>query len=75
MEIQVTRKYVCRLCNYIYNEASGDKKGGISPGTKFEDLPSGWKCPVCSAEKDNFYLKYELPIAGEVKKQRLQKDN
>lgn len=68
MKTQEMRKYVCRLCNYIYNEASGDNKGGIPPGTKFEYLPDDWKCPVCGAGKDNFYLKYELPPAGKGKK-------
>jgi rubredoxin len=41
-------------CGYIYNEKKGDRKGGISPGTKFEDLPDDWKCPVCGAGKKFF---------------------
>ena len=52
-------KYVCQLCNYIYNEAFGD---GIVPcNTPFENLPDDWKCPVCGAGKDKFYLKFEMP--------------
>lgn len=61
MKTQGFKKYVCRLCNYVYDEASGDQKGGISPGTKFEDLPDTWKCPVCQATKDKFYQKFEFP--------------
>lgn len=41
-------------CGYIYNESKGDKKGKIPPGTKFEDLPDDWKCPVCGAGKKFF---------------------
>lgn len=27
---------------------------GIAPGTKFEDLPDDWVCPVCGAPKSQF---------------------
>ena len=27
---------------------------GIEPGTKFEDLPSDFECPLCGVDKDNF---------------------
>jgi len=27
---------------------------GIAPGTKFEDIPEDWVCPICGASKDNF---------------------
>jgi rubrerythrin len=27
---------------------------GIAPGTKWEDLPAGWKCPLCGASKSEF---------------------
>jgi rubredoxin len=41
-------------CNYIYDPAIGDPTQGIEPGTKFEDLPSNWRCPVCNKGKDHF---------------------
>lgn len=41
-------------CGYIYNEKKGDRKGKISPGTKFEDLPDDWACPLCGASKQMF---------------------
>ncbi|HBI48070.1 MAG TPA: High molecular weight rubredoxin, partial [Smithella sp.] len=25
-----------------------------APGTKFEDLPDSWTCPVCGADKSKF---------------------
>lgn len=46
--------YKCLICGYRYNPAEGDEKGGIEPGTKFEDLPDDWVCPVCGATKDMF---------------------
>ncbi len=41
-------------CGYIYNEAKGDRKGKIPPGTKFDDLPEDWTCPLCGAGKHMF---------------------
>ena len=32
-------KYECELCGYVYDLERGDKKGGIEPGTAFENLP------------------------------------
>lgn len=47
-------KYECQVCGYIYDPDKGDPDGGIKPGTSFDDLPDGWKCPVCGAAKDQF---------------------
>ncbi|NQU34983.1 MAG: rubredoxin [Bacteroidetes bacterium] len=47
-------KYQCMVCDYIYDPAEGDPDGGIAPGTPFEDIPDGWVCPVCGAEKSDF---------------------
>lgn len=47
-------KYQCSVCGYIYDPEKGDPDGGIKPGTKFEDLPDDWTCPVCGASKDQF---------------------
>ena len=35
-------EYQCPYCPYVYNEEEGDPYNGISPGSKFEDLPIGW---------------------------------
>ncbi len=47
-------KYVCEICGYEYDEAVGDPDNGIPAGTKFEDLPDDWSCPLCGVEKSNF---------------------
>ena len=47
-------KYVCEICGYEYDEAAGDPDNGIAPGTKFEDLPEDWCCPLCGVDKSNF---------------------
>jgi flavin reductase (DIM6/NTAB) family NADH-FMN oxidoreductase RutF/rubredoxin len=45
---------VCTVCGYVYEPEKGDPDAGIEPGTKFEDLPDDWTCPVCGAAKDDF---------------------
>ena len=47
-------KYVCNLCGYVYDEAAGDSDNGIAPGTKWEDVPADWVCPLCGAGKEEF---------------------
>ena len=47
-------KWTCAVCGYVYDEAVGDPDSGIAPGTKFEDLPDDWVCPVCGVSKDQF---------------------
>jgi rubredoxin len=49
-------KYVCTVCGYVYDPQQGDPDNGIDPGTKFEDVPDDWDCPVCGASKDDFEL-------------------
>ena len=48
------KKYVCELCGYVYDEELGLPEAGIAPGTKFEDLPEDFECPLCGASKDQF---------------------
>lgn len=48
------KKYVCSLCGYTYDEAAGDASCGIEPGTKWEDVPEDFACPLCGAGKDVF---------------------
>lgn len=48
------KKYVCDVCGYMYDPEVGDTDNDIPAGTKFEDLPDDWTCPVCGAGKDDF---------------------
>ena len=47
-------KYVCDVCGWEYDEALGDPDNGIAPGTKWEDLPDDFVCPLCGVGKDEF---------------------
>ncbi len=48
------QKWICQVCDHIYDPAEGDPDSGIPPGTPFEALPDDWACPVCGAEKSDF---------------------
>ena len=47
-------KYVCDICGWVYDEELGAEEHGIAPGTKFEDLPEDFECPLCGVGKDQF---------------------
>lgn len=50
------KKYRCRYCSHIYDEALGDPDSGIKPGTRFADIPDDWICPECGAAKSDYEL-------------------
>jgi rubredoxin len=47
-------KYVCTVCNYVYDPQAGDPDSGIAPETSFDALPSDWVCPLCGVGKELF---------------------
>ena len=57
-------KWICTVCNYIYDPEKGDPTRGVNPGTEFEDLPEGWACPLCGVGKDMFEKVDEEPEAN-----------
>ncbi len=46
--------YVCGACGWEYDPEVGDPDNGIAPGTKFEDLPDDFECPLCGMGKAVF---------------------
>lgn len=54
VEEETVMKYVCNICGWVYDEAEGLPDEGIAPGTKFEDLPEDFVCPLCGVGKDDF---------------------
>jgi len=49
-------KYICSYCNiYVYDEEEGDPKTKLDRGTKLDEIPDSWLCPVCGMPKE--YLK------------------
>ena len=48
------KKFVCSVCGYIYDEEQGAPDNGVAPGTKWEDVPDDFVCPLCGVGKDMF---------------------
>ncbi len=48
------KKYVCTVCNWVYDEEKGDPDNGIAPGTSWDDLPEDYVCPDCGVGRDMF---------------------
>ncbi len=46
-------RYECP-CGFVYDEEKGDPANGIAAGTRFEDIPEDWVCPVCGLGTDSF---------------------
>lgn len=51
------KKWVCGICGYVYDE----EKEGIP----FEQLPDGWVCPLCGAEKSAFAVQEDGGVKAE----------
>ena len=50
------KKYICNVCQWVYDPEVGDPDSGIAPGTAFEDIPDDWVCPLCGVTKEDFDL-------------------
>ena len=47
-------KYVCTVCDWIYDESEVAESDGVAPGTKWEDVPDDFACPLCGVGKGAF---------------------
>ena len=47
-------KCVCDVFGWVYDESEGYLEGGILPGTKWEDIPEDFQCPLCAMGKELF---------------------
>jgi len=51
-----TKTWMCLICGWIYDEATGAPDHGIAPGTPWEQVPMNWTCPECGARKEDFEM-------------------
>ena len=50
------QKYSCSVCGFVFDEAAGIPSKGIVSGTRWEDVPNDFSCPLCGAPKSVFKL-------------------
>ena len=55
------KKYRCKICGHIYDEAKEK--------VKFEDLPDNWVCPKCGVPNIMFELLEETPVTVDVEEE------
>lgn len=55
------KRWICEACGFIYDEAKGDPDSGLAPGTRFDDIPDDWKCPLCGMTKSDLRLIPDAP--------------
>lgn len=48
--------WMCLICGWVYDEATGLPDEGIPAGTRWADVPMNWTCPECGARKDDFEM-------------------
>lgn len=56
------RQYLCRVCGLVYDERLGDADSGLAAGTRFEDIPDDWACPICGVGKAEFERHTAAPV-------------
>jgi rubredoxin len=56
MESVDATQWVCVICGWIYDEAVGDPEHGIAAGTRWQDVPDDWRCPLCDVGKEDFAM-------------------
>ena len=59
--------YKCKICGYTLDEDNYEEGLNIPQGTKFEDLPSSFKCPKCRMAKAMFETRLILYITNDYK--------
>jgi rubredoxin len=55
-EVVEYQSWVCLICGWIYNEQEGLPDEGIPAGTRFADIPTDWRCPLCDVGKEDFVV-------------------
>jgi glutamate synthase domain-containing protein 2/CDGSH-type Zn-finger protein/rubredoxin len=57
-------RYRCNVCNmFEYDETRGDSSTSIKPGTKPDEFPDDWRCPICGSDKSHLvHIKEEPKI-------------
>ena len=58
------RQWICDACGYIYDEAKGDPDSGLAAGTRYQDMPDDWQCPLCGLRKSDLRLLPEAPAVS-----------
>jgi rubredoxin len=48
--------FICIVCGFVYDEATGRPEDGIAAGTAWAAVPEAWECPECGVAKSDFEM-------------------
>jgi rubredoxin-NAD+ reductase len=60
------KTWLCVVCGLIYDEALGWPDDGIVAGTRWDAVPTDWKCPECGVGKGDFEMLDISPVVAAV---------
>lgn len=49
-------RYACEVCDYVYDEDTGDLREGFPAGTPWSAVPDNWTCPDCGVREKLDFL-------------------
>ena len=58
------KQFICKVCGLIYDERLGDIDSGLAAGTRFDDIPDDWACPICGVRKADFELHDPMAVVA-----------
>ena len=44
-------RFICPICDFIYDEADGAPREGFPAGTPWTSIPDDWCCPDCGVRE------------------------
>jgi rubredoxin len=56
MSDDALKRYMCMGCGFLYDEKLGLPEHGVSPGTRWAEIPEDWVCPDCGTPKSGFEM-------------------
>lgn len=48
------KAWICPVDCFVYEEHDGVPELGIKAGTRWEELPEDWSCPLCGEHRSSF---------------------
>ena len=58
------KQFICKVCGLVYDERLGDADSGLAAGTRFDDIPDDWACPICGVGKADFEPHDPVAVVG-----------
>lgn len=56
--------YRCEVCDYVYDENTGDPHEGFAAETPWSEIPDDWTCPDCGVREKIDFIPADAGNAG-----------